>query len=128
MNEEDPLKARLVDDAIDAARRRGEPAGLARAHATSNLQYLNLLLERRHRERARQRVHRARACAGSASDRGGAQAAAARLARSGATLDQVVRFNRLAQQNFGLVEQGADRDQRADPRRQAGRRAARACR
>ena len=61
MNEEDPLKARLVDDAIDGRARRGQPPGLARADARRTCATCELLLNGGDVNVFGERVQRARA-------------------------------------------------------------------
>lgn len=101
VNEEDPLKARLVEDAIDGAVAEANQR-VSRALVKTTLRYLNLLLE-----------------GGSVSVLGNdfpvlglerigriTEDAVRRLpagSRERRDLEQVVRFNRLAQQNYSLT-------------------------
>ena len=100
VNEEDPLKARVVDDAIDAAIADANRR-VSRALTRTSIELSEPAARRRGRERARARVHGARAAPDRRGDRGGAQAAAARL-RGAAGARPGRALHRLAQENFGL--------------------------
>ena len=59
VNEEDPIKARIVDDTIAAALAEANRQ-VARALTRANLRYLEPAAERRRRDRVREQVQRAR--------------------------------------------------------------------
>ena len=125
VNEEDPLKARVVDDAIEAAIADANRR-VSRALTRTSIEYLNLLLDggnvnvlgREFTVLGLRRIGEAIEAARKRLPRGSEERRA---------LDQVLTFNRLARENFGLSSQGPDLDQPADPCRQAnGRRLPRA--
>ena len=103
MNEEDPIKARLVDDAIAAALAEANRQ-VARALTRANLRYLELLLNggdvtvfgNEFNVLGLRRI---------GQSRGGGAARAAARSPERRDLDRVVRFTRLAQANFGLSSQ-----------------------
>ncbi len=78
VNEKDPLKARVVDDAIDAAVADANRR-VSRALTRTSIEYLNLLLDGGNVNVLGPRVHGAGVAPDRRGDRGGAQAAAARL-------------------------------------------------
>jgi ABC-type transport system involved in cytochrome c biogenesis permease component len=100
VNEKDPIKARLVDDAIEAAVADANRR-ISRALTRTTIRYLNLLLEggtvsvlgRPFTVLGLRRIGHA------------IEAALVRLPRGSPerrALEQVLRFNRLARENFGL--------------------------
>ena len=100
MNEEDPLKARIVDDAIEAALADANRR-VSRALTRTSIAYLNLLLDggnvnvlgREFTVLGLRRIGEAVEAARKRLPRGSEERRA---------LDQVLPFNRLAQENFGL--------------------------
>ena len=100
VNERDPIKARLVDDAIESAVAEANRR-ISRALTRTSIQYLNLLLDG-----GRVNVLGREFTVLGLSRIGEAIAAARRRLPRGSperrALDQVLTFNRLARENFGL--------------------------
>lgn len=100
VNEKDPVKARLVDDAIDAAVADANRR-VSRALTRTSIEYLNLLLDggtvnvlgREFTVLGLRRIGEAIEAARKRLPRGSEERQA---------LDQVLTFNRLARENFGL--------------------------
>lgn len=100
VNERDPIKARLVDDAIESAVAEANRR-ISRALTRTSIQYLNLLLDggqvnvlgREFTVLGLRRIGEAIEAARKRLPRGSPERQA---------LDQVLMFNRLARENFGL--------------------------
>ncbi|MEX0993111.1 MAG: ABC transporter permease [Solirubrobacterales bacterium] len=106
VNEEDPLKARLVDDTIVSVLANANQR-ISQALTDTTIEYLNLVLSGGSVEILGNTFN----VLGLEKVGSIVSAARSELPRGSparAKLDQVVRFNRLAQQNFGLVNRALE--------------------